>query len=108
MRDFRFTNTRALSRGQRGRLLLISAALEDRDVCIFDEWAADQDSPSRRKFYLEFLPALKRSGKLVVVLTHDEEFDGIADQIIKFHDGRVVAGPQGAEPREYLLVSGHQ
>ena len=108
VRDFRFTNTRALSRGQRGRLLLISAALEDRDVCIFDEWAADQDSPSRRKFYLEFLPALKRSGKLVVVLTHDEEFDGIADQIIKFQDGRVVAGPQGAEPREYLLVSGHQ
>lgn len=108
VRDVRFTNTRALSRGQRGRLLLISAALEDRDVFIFDEWAADQDSTSRRKFYLEFLPALKRSGKLVVVLTHDEEFDGVADQIIKFHDGKVVAGPQGAEPREYLLVSGHQ
>jgi ABC-type siderophore export system fused ATPase/permease subunit len=82
--------------------------LEDRDVCIFDEWAADQDRSSRRKFYLEFLPALKRSGKLVVVLTHDEEFDGIADQIIRFGDGKVVAGPQGAESRESSLVTSHE
>lgn len=106
MRDFRFTNTRALSRGQKGRLLLISGALEDRDVCIFDEWAADQDSLSRKKFYLEFLPSLKLDGKLVVVLTHDEEFDNIADRIIKFHDGRIIAGSEAARSQECSLVKG--
>lgn len=93
VRDDRFTNTRALSRGQKRKLLLISASTEDREVCVFDEWAADQDSLSRKKFYFEFLPRLKRKGKLVVVLTHDEEFDSIADQIIKFHDGVIVASP---------------
>jgi len=87
----RLTNTRALSRGQKKKLLLILAAVEDRDIYVFDEWAADQDAASRKKFYFEFLPRLKRDGKLVVVLTHDEGFDEVADRIIKFHDGRLVA-----------------
>jgi putative ATP-binding cassette transporter len=87
----RLTNTRALSRGQKKKLLLILAAVEDREIYVFDEWAADQDAASRKKFYYEFLPRLKHDGKLVVVLTHDEGFDEVADRVIKFHDGKLVA-----------------
>lgn len=90
VRDGRFTNTRALSRGQRKKLLLISATIEDREAYVFDEWAADQDALSRKKFYLEYLPRLKRAAKLVVVLTHDDEFDSVADRIIRFGDGKLV------------------
>lgn len=102
----RFLNTQELSRGQKGRLLLVSALMEDRDIYIFDEWAADQDARSRAQFYLSLLPALKQSGKLVVVLTHDEAFDAVADRIVRFHDGRIVACMPGMLENEGLSRAG--
>ena len=36
-------STTKLSRGQRKRLALVTAYLEDRPIYLFDEWAADQD-----------------------------------------------------------------
>ena len=36
------------SQGQRKRLALLTAYLEDRPIYVFDEWAADQDPTSRR------------------------------------------------------------
>src|SRR5262249_17208284 len=37
-------STTALSQGQRKRLALLTAFLEDRPIYVFDEWAADQDA----------------------------------------------------------------
>ena len=37
------SNVQRLSRGQRKRLALLTACLEDRSFYVFDEWAADQD-----------------------------------------------------------------
>ena len=37
-------STTALSQGQRKRLALLTAYLEDRPFYLFDEWAADQDT----------------------------------------------------------------
>jgi putative ATP-binding cassette transporter len=34
-------STTALSQGQRKRLALLTAFLEDRSIYVFDEWAAD-------------------------------------------------------------------
>ena len=48
-----------LSSGQKKRLALITAYLEDKDVYLFDEWAADQDPTFKRVFYTELLPDLK-------------------------------------------------
>lgn len=52
----RFTNLN-LSTGQRKRLALIIALLEDRDIYVFDEWAADQDVEFREVFYKRILRA---------------------------------------------------
>jgi cyclic peptide transporter len=90
IRDGCFTNTTALSRGQKKRLALVAAIMEDRAIYIFDEWAADQDAVSRRYFYETFLPELRRMQKLVIVLTHDEGYDEVADRIIRFHDGKLI------------------
>lgn len=49
-KEDRFTNL-DLSTGQRKRLALLIAMLEDKPVYIFDEWAADQD-PEFRHFFL--------------------------------------------------------
>jgi putative ATP-binding cassette transporter len=79
-----------LSSGQRKRLALVLALLEDRPVFLFDEWAAEQDPPFRRKFYREILPELKRQGKTVVAVTHDDDHYDVADRILKMQFGNFV------------------
>jgi len=83
-------STRSLSRGQRKRLALLTAYLEDRPIYLFDEWAADQDPTFRKVFYLRLLPELKRRGKTVVAITHDDRFFDCADRIVKLEDGKIV------------------
>jgi putative ATP-binding cassette transporter len=82
-------STTALSQGQRKRLALLTAFLEDRPVYLFDEWAADQDPVFKKFFYLELLPELRARGKTVVVISHDDHFYGVADRIIKLDEGRI-------------------
>ena len=76
-----------LSTGQRKRLALVSAYLEDRPIYLFDEWAADQDPVFKRVFYTELLPELKSRGKTVIVITHDDAYFNCADRVIKLEDG---------------------
>jgi len=87
--DGRFTNLN-LSAGQRRRLAMVSVLLENRQIFVFDEWAADQDPIFRRYFYEELLPSLKKQGKTVVVVTHDDRFYHNADRIIILKDGKIV------------------
>jgi putative ATP-binding cassette transporter len=79
-----------LSRGQRKRLALLTAYLEDRPIFVFDEWAADQDPVFRKIFYLRLLPELKQRGKTVLAITHDDRYFAHADRIVKLEVGQVV------------------
>ena len=80
----------AMSSGQRKRLALITAILEDRPVLVLDEWAADQDPYFKRKFYMEILPKLKRRGKTIIAITHDDAYFGVADRVMKMESGLMV------------------
>jgi putative ATP-binding cassette transporter len=84
----RFSTTQ-LSQGQRKRLALLGALLEDRTIYIFDEWAAEQDPNFRRWFYLELLPLLKRRGKGTVVISHDTDFEHVADRVLILNFGKL-------------------
>lgn len=88
IRDGVFSTT-DLSTGQRKRLALVSAWLEERPVLVFDEWAADQDPTFRRIFYTELLPDLKRLGKTIIVISHDDRYFDVADQLIHMAAGKV-------------------
>jgi putative pyoverdin transport system ATP-binding/permease protein len=83
-------STTALSSGQRRRLALLTAYLEDRPVYVFDEWAADQDPNYKQVFYQRLLPELKARGKCVVVVTHDDRYFHLGDRIVKLEAGRIV------------------
>ena len=87
--DGRF-DTLQLSTGQRKRLALVVALLEERPICIFDELAADQDPQFRRRFYEEFLPRLKAQGRTLVVVTHDDRYFGAGDRRIVMEEGRIA------------------
>lgn len=89
--DGKFSTTE-VSRGQRKRLALLTAYLEDRSIYIFDEWAADQDPTFKKVFYEQLLPDLKRRGKTVVAITHDDRYFGVADRLVKMEEGRVTDG----------------
>ncbi|MGH8383513.1 cyclic peptide export ABC transporter [Pseudomonas sp.] len=90
VKDGRFSTT-DLSTGQRKRLALISAWLEQRPVLVFDEWAADQDPTFRRIFYTELLPDLKRLGKTIIVISHDDRYFDVADQLVSMKAGHVIS-----------------
>lgn len=100
--DGEFSTTH-LSRGQRKRLALLTAYLEDRSVYLFDEWAADQDPVFKQTFYHEILPDLKRRGKTVVAITHDDRYFSTADRVVKLEEGR-IADVEDPETRRELLV----
>jgi len=86
--DGSFSRTRGLSSGERKRLALAVALLQDRPIYLFDEWAADQDPPFKDLFYRELLPELKARNKLVIVITHDQAFFGVADQLVQLERSR--------------------
>ena len=83
-------STLALSTGQRKRLALLVAWLEDRPFYLFDEWAADQDPAFRDVFYHQLLPALTARGKAVMVITHDDRYFHLADRCLKLEWGQLV------------------
>jgi putative ATP-binding cassette transporter len=83
-------STLDLSQGQRKRLALVTAYLEDRPIYVFDEWAADQDPQYKEIFYKTLLPDLRERGKLVIVITHDDRYFHLGNQVIKLEDGKVV------------------
>ena len=85
----RIRDTR-LSQGQRKRLALLLALLEQRDILLLDEWAADQDPLFRRLFYRELLPLLKAGGKTVFAITHDDHYFDQADRLLKMDGGQLT------------------
>lgn len=83
-------STTSLSQGQRKRLALLTAYLEDRPIYVFDEWASDQDPVFKDVFYCQLLPALKQQGKTAVVISHDDRYFDQGDRIIKLDYGRII------------------
>jgi putative ATP-binding cassette transporter len=82
-------STLDLSQGQRKRLALLTAYLEDRAVYLFDEWAADQDPLFKEVFYYQLLPELKAKGKTIIVISHDDHYYQVADRIVKLEYGKI-------------------
>ncbi|MDP3877983.1 MAG: cyclic peptide export ABC transporter [Methylobacter sp.] len=85
----KFSNT-DLSTGQKKRLAYIASVLEDKQVYIFDEWAADQDPEFRQYFYEVLLKDLKDKGKTVIAVSHDDRYFSAADKVITLEYGQII------------------
>lgn len=81
-------STIQLSTGQRKRLALMLVEFENKPIIILDEWAADQDPRFRRLFYREILPSLRDQGKMVICVTHDDNYFDVADRVLHLDEGR--------------------
>ena len=89
IREQGFTRT-DLSTGQRKRLALVAALLENKPILILDEWAADQDASFRKKFYWEILPALSEKGLTIIAVTHDDRYYDMADRRFHLDEGKLT------------------
>jgi len=98
-------STTALSQGQRKRLALMTAYLEDRPFYLFDEWASDQDPVFKEVFYTQLLPDLKARNKAVLVITHDDHYFHLADRVIKLDYGQIASESGNAVVPENTLES---
>ena len=88
IQDGKFSTIK-LSTGQKKRLALLVAYLEDRPIYLFDEWAADQDPEFRLFFYNTLLPELKAKGKCIIAVTHDDKYFNLGDKIIRMELGKI-------------------
>lgn len=79
-----------LSKGQRKRLALIYALLENKPLLVIDEWAAEQDPEFRLYFYEVLLSEIRKEGKTIIAITHDDKYFHVADRVVKFDYGSMV------------------
>ncbi len=87
-------STTSLSSGQRKRLALLTAILENRQILLFDEVAADFDHHFREFFYLELLPKLKAQGRTLLVISHDDRYFHVADRVVTMTYGNMHEEPK--------------
>lgn len=81
--------TVSLSSGQKKRMALLAAILENRSILLLDEVAADFDPVARELYYREILPELKAEGRTLFVISHDDRYYDIADRVITMREGSV-------------------
>jgi ABC-2 type transport system ATP-binding protein len=80
-----------LSTGQRQRLALALALVNEPEALILDEPSAGLDPDARRRMHASILQ-IKQSGGAVLMTTHDmDEAERLCDRIVIIHLGRVVA-----------------
>lgn len=97
--------TQSLSQGQRKRLALVAARLEDRPFLVFDEWAADQDPAFKEVFYRILLPELKSEGKAILVISHDDRYFNLGDRLLKLENGKLSLSIESDAPTTPVLMT---
>lgn len=79
-----------LSTGQRKRLALVAALAHKRPLLLMDEFGAEQDPAFRHDLYQRFLPEMRDAGMTIVAVTHDDQYFGLCDSLIKLDAGGIV------------------
>lgn len=74
-----------LSGGQQQRLALIRAILLDRPVLILDEATSALDSSARERVF-ELIKEEAKKGKIVILVTHDDQMALQCDSTVRLHD----------------------
>ncbi|MDQ2695703.1 MAG: ABC transporter ATP-binding protein [Pseudomonadota bacterium] len=91
LESFLDRDTRKISGGQRQRLLLAIALVNDPDILFLDEPTTGLDPQSRRNFW-DLVNLIKARGKTLLLTTHYmEEAYHLCDEIAIMDNGRIIA-----------------
>jgi ABC-2 type transport system ATP-binding protein len=95
----------SLSSGQKQRLFLALALVNNPKILILDEPTAGLDPQSRRELH-KIITGLKAAGQTVLLSTHNlEEASSLCDRIGILHEGRIIAN---ASPTALIARSSAQ
>ena len=78
-----------LSGGQQQRVAIARALVTNADIILADEPTGALDQKTGHEV-LELLKEINKSGKPVIIVTHDEGIAKMTDRIITISDGRIV------------------
>ncbi len=79
------------SQGMRQRLSLARAIVHDPELLLLDEPFSNVDITSAREM-VRLLGSMRDHGKTIVIVTHQASLlEGVADEFVSMHAGRVVA-----------------
>ena len=83
--------TNELSGGQMQRVAIARALVNDPAIILADEPTGNLDSTTGRQV-MDAFHALKRTGKTIVLITHDAGIAAEADRAVQIRDGRIFKG----------------
>lgn len=81
-----------LSGGEKQRVAVARALINDPDVVLADEPSGSLDSENKKELHQLFFDLRDRLGQTFVIVTHDESLAGITDRTIHMRDG-IIAEP---------------
>ena len=79
-----------MSGGQQQRVAIARALVTNADIILADEPTGALDQKTGREV-LELLKDINKSGKTVIIVTHDEGIAKMTNRIITISDGRIVS-----------------
>jgi putative ABC transport system ATP-binding protein len=90
-----------LSGGQQQRVAIARALVNDPDLLLADEPTGNLDAEAARDIIAIF-QTLNRSGRTIILVTHDAELAEHSGRIVRLERGRIVADDPITQPRTLL------
>lgn len=87
--DKAHVKTSTLSGGQKQRVAIARALINDPKIILADEPTGNLDSTNGAEV-IQILQDICKSGKTVIMVTHNEEHANLADHIIRLKDGKII------------------
>ena len=87
-----------LSGGEKQRVAIARALVNNPEVILADEPTGNLDTKSGTAI-LEILKELNKSGRTIIMVTHEEEAAEYAERIVKLRDGLMVSDSNGHTQR---------
>ena len=85
-----------LSGGQQQRCAIARAIVKNPDILLCDEPTGALDSSSSKDVLQLLQEVNEKYGTTVVLITHNEAIAGMADRVVRIHDGRITQNNAGS------------
>ena len=79
-----------LSGGEKQRIAVARALVNDPDVILADEPSGSLDSKNKQELHQLFFDLREKMGQTFVIVTHDEQLAAITDRTIHLKDGMII------------------
>ncbi|MCR5121300.1 MAG: ABC transporter ATP-binding protein [Ruminococcus sp.] len=93
-----------LSGGQQQRCAIARAVVKNPAVLLCDEPTGALDSSSSRDVLQLLRRVNEKYGTTIVLITHNEAISGMADRVVRIHDGRITENKAGTKKPVKELV----